>query len=183
MIYIPTGKELIDPFKVLVAAGIQPGMSMADFGCGTLGHYVFVAARLVGPEGRVYAIDILTSVLESITGRMKMENVTNVVPLRGDIEREHGVNIPDNSVNIGLLSNNLFMSKQQAVMIQECARTIKPGGKFIVIDWKPTGSPFGPEFSSRVKPEDARRLVEGVGLKFEKEIVPGEYHYGFVFTK
>ena len=38
-------------------AGIQPGMSVLDFGCG-LGRYSLPAARIVGKEGVVYAVDL-----------------------------------------------------------------------------------------------------------------------------
>ncbi len=183
MTYIPTGKELIDPFKVLQEASIRQGMKVADFGCGTLGHYVFPAAHLVGPEGRVFAIDILKSVLNSVESRTKLEGVTNVEGMWADIERHNGVNLPDNSLDIGLLINNLFMSKQKEPMMNECVRTVKPGGRFVVIDWKPAGVSFGPDPDARVTPDEARALAEASGLKFEKDFIPGEFHYGFVFTK
>jgi len=183
MPYISTGNELIDPFKVLEEAGIRNGMKVADFGCGTLGHYVFPAAHLVGPEGKVFAVDILKSVLSGIESRIKMESVSNVEMLWGDIERERGVKIEDNVLDLGLLINNLFMSKQQPAMVRECMRMVKPGGKFVLIDWKPAGVSFGPEPESRVSPEEARALAEGAGLKYEKDTVPGDYHWGFVFSK
>ncbi|MFH1047336.1 MAG: methyltransferase domain-containing protein [Patescibacteria group bacterium] len=183
MVYIPTGKELIDPFKVLESANIKNGMKIADFGCGTLGHYVFPAAHLVGPEGQVFAVDILKSVLSGVESRAKLEGVTNVRLLWGDIERDRGVKIADNILDIGLLINNLFMSKQKQAMLVECVRMVKPGGKFIVIDWKPAGVSFGPDPATRVNPEEAKALAVGAGLKHIKDIVPGNYHYGFVFSK
>lgn len=183
MTYIPTGKELIDPFKVLEAAGIRSGMKVADFGCGTLGHYVFPAAHLVGPEGRVYAVDILKSVLNGIESRAKMESISNVDSVWGDIERVNGVKIPDNSLDIGMLINNLFMSKQKDAMMKECVRTVKPGGRFVVIDWRPAGVNFGPDSAVRVTPEEAKALATGAGLQIEKDIDPGQYHYGFICVK
>lgn len=183
MVYIPTGKELIDPFKVLEAAGVKSGMRVADFGCGTLGHYVFPASQLVGPDGRVFAVDILKSVLNGVESMGKMEAVTNVEALWGDIERQNGVKIADNSLDIGMLINNLFMSKQKDAMMKECVRMVKPGGKFVIIDWKPAGVNFGPEVSSRVTPEEAKALAESAGLQMEKEIEPGQFHYGFVYLK
>lgn len=183
MVYISTGNELIDPFKVLEAAGIKSAMKVADFGCGTLGHYVFPAAHLVGPDGRVFAVDILKSVLNGIESRAKMEGVSNVESVWGDIERDNGVKIPDNSVDIGMLINNLFMSKQKDAMVKECVRMVKPGGKFVVIDWKPAGVNFGPDPATRVTPEEAKALAAAAGLRMEKEIEPGQYHYGFVCVK
>src|ERR1700675_3615040 len=95
MSYIPTGKELIDPFKVLEEAGLGADMKVADFGCGTLGHYVFAASRLVGPGGKVYAIDILKSVLDGIESMMRIERVTNVETVWGDLERVGGIKLAD----------------------------------------------------------------------------------------
>lgn len=183
MAYIPTGRELIDPYKVLQDAGIAAGMKVADFGCGTLGHYVFPASKLVGAKGKVYAVDILKSVLSGIEGRMRLEGGANIEPVWGDLERDNGVKIPTGSLDIGLLINNLFLSKQREQMMKECVRMVKPGGTFVVIDWKPTAVNFGPDVGTRVPPEEAKKLAEGAGLQFVKEIDPGDYSYGFIYKK
>jgi ubiquinone/menaquinone biosynthesis C-methylase UbiE len=176
MPYIPTGKELIDPFKLLEDSGIRSGMTVADFGCGTLGHYVFPAAKLVGPEGKVYAVDILKSVLSGIESRIKMEGVSNVEMVWGDLERMGGSRLPDNTLDMGLLINNLFLTKQAQAMTNECVRTVKSGGIFVIADWKPTGA-LGPDPRTRVSAEVARQLGIDAGLRLMKEIVPGPYHY------
>lgn len=184
MAYLPTGKELIDPFHVLEEAGIRQEMRVADFGCGTLGHYVFPAAKMVGPRGKVFAVDILKSVLSGVESRIKMESATNVAAVWGDIEREGGVNLPDSgSVDLGLLINNLFLSHERLAMLKECTRLVRPGGTMVIVDWKTTGSTFGPDASVRVSPEEARHLAEAAGLNFVKEFTPGQYHYGLIFTK
>lgn len=181
--YIPTGKELIDPFKVLAAAGIRNGMTVADFGCGTLGHYVFPAAQLVGPDGHVFAVDILKSVLSGIESRMKLEGVSNVDMIWGDLERPGGVGLPDGSIDIGLIINNLFMSKMQDVLVHECARTVRSGGRMVFIDWNPAGASFGPVPESRVSADQAKALAVTAGLKIEKDFEAGRYHWGFVCVK
>ncbi|KPJ86101.1 hypothetical protein AMJ57_00410 [Parcubacteria bacterium SG8_24] len=183
MVYIPTGKELIDPFNILEQAGIREGMQVADFGCGTLGHYVFPAARMVGESGQVHAVDILKSVLGGIESRMKMEGAGNVRTVWGDLERDRGVGIDDGQLDIGLLINNLSLSKQKEQMLKECVRMVKGGGKFVIVDWKPTGAPFGPEASTRVSAEEAKSLAAGAGLKLEKEFKAGQFHYGLVFVR
>jgi len=184
MAYIPTGKELIDPFALLEDAGIAKNMKIADFGCGTLGHYVFPAARLVGDGGRVYAVDILKSVLAGVESRMKLEGLTNVETVWGDLERDNGVKIGDGALDMGLLINNLFLSRQKENMVRECVRMVRKGGSFVIADWKATGAAgFGPEASTRVSKDDAKRLAAGAGLVVEKDLDPGRYHYGFVCRK
>lgn len=61
-----SGKELINPFKVLECAGLRKGSHIADLGCGALGHFVFSAAQMTGGEGRVYAVDIDKTALKAI---------------------------------------------------------------------------------------------------------------------
>ena len=183
MAYIPTGKELIDPFKVLEEAGIRDGMKVADFGCGTLGHYVFAASKLVGNGGKVYAVDILKSVLNGVESMIKIEHVTNVETVWGDLERLNGVKIPDGELDIGMLINNLYLSKQQDMLVKECSRMVKSGGTFVLVDWKPSGATFGPDPKTRVGAEAALKLGTDAGLQLVKEIVPGPYHYGFILRK
>lgn len=182
MPYFPTGKVLIDPYKLLEAAGIRAGMTVADFGCGTLGHYVFPASQMVGPTGKVYAVDILKSVLGSIEGRVKMESASNVVTVWGDLERVGGINLPDGVVDIGLLVNNLFLTNKAQEMTNECARMVRSGGTLIIADWKTTGA-LGPDPKTRVAADVARMLGTNAGLRFVSEFSPGPYHYGFVYTK
>jgi len=183
MVYIPTGKEMIDPFQLLEEAGVRAGMKVADFGCGTIGHYVFPAARLVGPEGRVYAVDILKSVLNGIASRIKMESAANVETIWGDLERPKGISLADGSVDVGLVINNLFMSKQREVLVKECARMVRHGGRLVLVDWKPTGVAFGPEQATRLGPEEGRKIAETAKLVFERQFTPGKYHWGLIFTK
>lgn len=180
---IPTSGELLDPIKVLEEAGIRAGMSVADFGCGTVGHFVFPAAKLVGAQGKVYAVDILKSVLSGITSRMKMEGATNVETLWGDLERANGIRLPDGALDIGLVVNNLFMAKNKEALLKECGRMVKPGGRLVVVDWKPTGGAIGPDPALRVSADGAKALAAAAGLKLEKEFSPGEYHYGLVYAK
>jgi ubiquinone/menaquinone biosynthesis C-methylase UbiE len=183
MAYIPTGKELIDPVKLLEEAGIRQGMQVADFGCGTLGHYVFPASRMVGQSGKVYAIDILKSVLSGIDGRKRLEGGANIEAVWGDLERDNGVRIPDGTADIGMLINNLFLSKQHAQLMKECVRMVKRGGTFVLVDWKPSAINFGPDVGTRVSVEDAKKLAEAAGLQLVKEFSPGEHHYGFIYRK
>lgn len=181
--YIPTGRELIDPFKFLEAVNIRVGMKVADFGCGTLGHYVFPAAQMVGPKGKVYAVDILKSVLDGIRGRIKMEGANNVEMLWGDIERPNGVKLEDDSLDMVILANNLFMSKQKPEMMKEIARVLRTGGRLAIAEWKPTGISIGPNKDTVVPSDQAQKLAEEAGLTLEKSFEPGKYHYGLSLTK
>ena len=180
---LPTGRALIDPDKVVAQADLRSGMLVADFGCGTLGHFVFPAAAMVGPEGRVYAVDILKSVLEGVAGRAKLEAAGNVEMLWSDIERPGGIALKDGALDAGFLINNLFLTTHRPEMVRECVRTVKRGAPFIIVDWKPSGVSFGPMFTRRIGAVEATGLAQAAGLEPVREFEAGRFHYGLVFRK
>ena len=56
---LTTQARMLEPFtrQLLVEAGIRPGMRVLDVGCGS-GDVSFLAANLVGPNGRVVGVDV-----------------------------------------------------------------------------------------------------------------------------
>src|SRR4051794_10532544 len=69
----PTSK-LLPPLK------IQPGDAVADIGAGS-GYYTLRLAALVGPRGKVYAVDIQPEMLALIDKRVKEKKLDHVVPV------------------------------------------------------------------------------------------------------
>lgn len=178
-----TGTELINPIMVLEGAGIREGMSVADLGCGTTGHFVLPAARLVGPDGVSYAVDIQKSVLDSVRSRAELAGLSNVKLVWGDIERPRGVKIQDSSVDIVLIINNMFLADNRVLMAKEAGRILKRDGKLVVVDWKLTSAPFGPSPQTRISKEAVTQVMAQAGFKKVSEFTPGEYHYGILFEK
>lgn len=179
MPYIPSGTELLNPFQILERAGVREGMNGVDLGCGAIGHFIFPLARMVGKNGTVYAVDILKSALSGIESRAKIEGVTNVRTVWSDIEIVGATNIPPGSLEIVILANNL--PKQS--MVAEAVRLLKPGGLLLIVDWKPSASPFGPPSKDRVDKEAAKALALAEKLQLKDEWEAGQYHYALLFLK
>jgi Methylase involved in ubiquinone/menaquinone biosynthesis len=180
---IPSNSILLDAPAVLAKAGVRAGSVVADMGCGTSGHFVIPAARMIGPTGRVYAIDILKSVLAAVESRAKLEGVNSIETLWGNCEMWKGVKIADNAVDIALVINNLYLAKNRQIFLSEAARLTKVGGKVIVIDWKTVASPLGPPDASRVSPEAAKADAMAAGLRFVEAWDPAPYFWGLIFAK
>ena len=178
-----SGSELINPFKLLERVGIREGQRVADLGCGSLGHFVFPAAQLVGPKGTVFAVDIQRSVLDQIEHASKDDQYWNVTTIWSDIDVYRATRIDEGSLDLTLLVNNLFLSKNRPQLVREMARLARPGSRVIVVEWKVTASPIGPPVANRLDKDEAREIVECPQLKFFDEFEAGPYHYGLIFTR
>ena len=180
---IPSNSILLDAEAVLTHVGIRAGQTVADLGCGTIGHFVIPAAKLVGPEGKVYAVDILRPVLDGVASRAKLEGVPWIQTVWGNCEMIRGVKIADNSCDITLVVNNMYLAKDRLTFLREAGRMTKPGGKIVVVDWKTIASPLGPPINARVASETVKVDAANAGLKLQEAWEPAPYFWGLVFAK
>lgn len=86
------------PSKILKEAGLRSGMHVLDFGCGP-GSFSLAAARLVGPHGRVYALDIHPLAIRCVTRAAARHGITNIFPVLGSNTGE----LPSESIDMALL--------------------------------------------------------------------------------
>lgn len=177
------GNELIDPVKFLEQGGISAGYLVAELACGATGHFVFPAAHLVGEKGKVYAVDILKSVLAAIDSRAKWERVDNVEGIWADLEKPSATRLPDGAADLTVLVNDLSQIPSKEAVLREAARITKSGGTLLVGDWKKINSPLGPPSEKRLDPGQVKTLCTDAGFELTREFEAGQYHFGLVFKK
>ncbi|MEK7103404.1 MAG: methyltransferase domain-containing protein [Patescibacteria group bacterium] len=177
------GTALIDPLMIISRLDIHDGDIVADLGCGGSGHFVGPLAKAVGLKGKVYAVDIQKNVLKVVEGKMKQEHIVNVIPVWSDLERGGIVEIPPESCDLAILINILFQNTKHDRIVQEASRMIKSVGRLMVIDWKTSGSPFGPPSDRRVSPQRVKDIAQELHLSLLDEFDAGPYHYGLIFKK
>src|SRR5215813_4162867 len=78
----PGRAEQLQINRVMDILGIVPGKSVADIGAGS-GFFTVLAARRVGDQGMVYAVDINPEAIQYIDARLKKENLHNVKTVLG----------------------------------------------------------------------------------------------------
>ena len=180
---IPGGKELIDVPKLLKEIGITEKMIVADLGCGRRGYFSLQAAKLVGPRGLIYAVDILQPSLKSLESIAHLFGINNIKTIWGDLEVEGAIKIPNESIDFVFLNNVLFQTKKHEIIFKETAKILKRNGKLLVTEWEKTSAPFGPDPSQRIDKEEVKKQAGAVGLTLEKDLTAGPYHYSLVFRK
>lgn len=179
---MPTGRALIDPFNALEKAGIRDEMRVADFGVGSVGHFLFPAAKLVGPKGHVYGVDIMKSVLQVNQSRAKLSGFENIEMVWGNFEKLNGSRLPSSSMDMAILVNVLHVV-DKATALAETMRVLATGGIMLVVEWKTAGAVLGPSPEKRLTKEAASVAAAKAGFILEKDFEAGPYHYGLVFKK
>lgn len=112
------------------AGAIAPGDAILDIGAGA-GTDTLIAARLVGPRGRVYALDMTPAMLEKLRAIVARLGLANVEVVEGNAE---DIPLPDTSVD-AVTSNgvlNLVPDKRKAAA--EIRRVLRPGGRVQIAD-------------------------------------------------
>lgn len=178
-----SGNELINPFKTLERAGIREGDTVADLGCGALGHFVFPAAQLVGGNGRVYAVDIDKHALKAVERAARHEQYWNIIPIWSDIEVVRAARIRDASCRLVIVANNLYLSRNRAGLVAEAMRLTAPGGRLLVIEWQACRTAVGPPPENRMAPVEAKRYFADPELELVDEYDAGDCHYALVYQK
>ena len=118
-----------NPSKVLLEIGIRAGQVVLDFGCGS-GIYTIPAAKLVGEEGRVYALDINSGFLDRMEEMAKQEGLKNIV--RIDASGEEQTHLENEKVDVILLIDVLHLIEDREALFDEAYRILKRGGLIIV---------------------------------------------------
>jgi len=117
------------PAKILAETNLQPGMTMLDFGCGP-GGFSLAAARLVGPGGRVYAVDIHSLAVRSVRRAAAKQGLDNVQTIQGNSLAKLGAQ----SVDIILLYDVLHDLPEPKLTLRELYRVLEPEGLLSVSD-------------------------------------------------
>ena len=115
------------PFKADV---IRAGDVVLDVGAGS-GTDALIAAALVGPEGRVIALDLTEAMRRKLRRNLERAGVNNVESLEGNAEQ---IPLPDESVDVVTTNGviNLVPDKQRA--FAEIRRVLRPGGRLQLAD-------------------------------------------------
>jgi ubiquinone/menaquinone biosynthesis C-methylase UbiE len=118
---------------LLERAGLAPGMKVLDVGCGP-GRLTIPAAKHIGPEGKVVALDIQAEMLRRLTERAQQEGLTNIEPVHAGIGE---AKLARDSFDRALLVTVLGEIPNRDTPLQEICESLRPGGWLSVTEVLP----------------------------------------------
>lgn len=178
------GSQFIQPVEVIELAKISEGQNIGYLGCGAGGYFTIPFAQRVGQTGKVYAVDVLQSALDSTARAAKNQNLSNIEYYLANIEVVGSTPIKTHSLDTVFLINVMFQNKKHDQILKEADRLLRKNGKLVIIDWSLGSSlKFGPPDSIRVDLSRLVPILAGLGYEQLWQGKVGDFHEGRIFKK
>ena len=160
----PTSFGMHDAEAVFSALDLKPGQRVLDLGCGP-GDYCMRAAQLVGPQGKVWALDKDQETLRRLEQRALAEGLRQIHTVLSDLSLS--LPVQDACVDLALAATVLHIfpwPKFDLKLFGEIKRVLKSAGRLAVIECQKEDQPWGPPKKMRISPEELERGLAGWGL-------------------
>jgi len=176
------GREVYEKRLAIVdAVAPQPGQAIADVGAGT-GLFTRLLAARVGPQGRVYAVDIAREFVDGNLASARAARLNNVI---GVVSTQADTRLDESSVDVAFVCDAYHHFEDPKAMLASIRRALRPGGMLVVVDFEriPGTSPDWILKHVRAGKEDFRREIEASGFRFAEEVKLMRENYFLRFTR
>lgn len=153
--------------------GLKTGMTVCDMGCGN-GFYALPIARLLGPRGRVLAVDIQPEMLFLLRERMELEGVRNITPILGSVDDPY---LPEKTVDLAILVDVYHEFGFPEEMLAALRKSLKPDGRIVLVEYRAEDDevPIKPEHKMTKKQVNRELVANGFKLASEFDELPWQH--------
>jgi len=164
---------------IIDAIGLKPGDRVVDVGAGT-GLFEPYFSLLVGPAGRVQAIDIAPLFVEHIRRRALADSLPNVEASRCP---DDGTGLPPRSADVAFVCDVYHHFEHPERNLASIRETLVPGGRLVLVDFEKEPGQASDFVMHHVRAPKATVLAEvrAAGFELEREEKLLKENYFLVF--
>jgi ubiquinone/menaquinone biosynthesis C-methylase UbiE len=127
------GREIFDHRKAIVdALHLQPKMSVADVGAGS-GLFTLPFADAVGPQGKVYAADIVPGFLRHIEVKAAEAGLENIHTV---LCTERSAELAPESIDLAFICDAYHHFEYPQQTMESIHRALRPKGQLVVVEFR-----------------------------------------------
>jgi ubiquinone/menaquinone biosynthesis C-methylase UbiE len=113
-----------NPYKLLKAAGLKPGLKVLEVGCGP-GAFTIPAAEIVGKDGFIYAVDIHPLAIKRVKEKTAERGIRNIKPV---LTNASNTGLPDQEIDLVFMFGMPSAAGGMKKVLYEIYRVLKAGG-------------------------------------------------------
>ena len=154
--------------RLLEAINVREGGTVCEIGAGD-GSASIVAARIVGPTGRVYTNELGDEHMKRLRDRIAASGLAQITVVAGETTR---TNFPEGACDGVFLRDVYHHFTDPEAMNASIRASLKPGGRLAVVDFKPPPGreaarpeDRGKDGSHGVMPESVSRELKTAGFE------------------
>lgn len=152
---------------------LMPGMSVCDMGSGN-GYHTLPIAEAVGTEGKVYAVEVQTEMIEMLHQRAEGKGITNIVSIIGEMDDPK---LPPASCDMILLVDVYHEFSYPEPMLAGMKKALKPEGVIVMVEFRAEDDsvPIKPEHKMTKAQINKEYLSNGFKLVREFDGLPWQH--------
>ncbi len=164
-----------NPQAAINALGLKAGMVVCDLGAGS-GYYSIRMAKKVGPQGKVYAVDVQPGMIELLEKRIKNDKIKNVIPV---LSTPTDPKLPDNQIDVMILVDVYHEFEEPQQMLRKIRKSLKDSGRLVLLEFRKEDPNVPIRLEHKMSVSEVKQEMEAEGFEIVevKEHLPWQHMF------
>ncbi|TDJ77573.1 MAG: methyltransferase domain-containing protein [Planctomycetota bacterium] len=151
--------------RLLAALAVKPGQVVCDLGCGN-GFHTLLLAELVGPGGKVFAVDIQQQMLDMLRVRAAEAQLDNIERILGTLADPK---LPPDSCDLVLLADVYHEISYPEQVLAGIRSALRPDGRVVLVEFRAEDPDVPIKRLHKMSKAQIRKELEGNGFRLVEE--------------
>ena len=165
--------------EITAEIGDLKGAVVADIGAG-VGYFTWRLAARVGPQGKVYAVDIQQAMLDRLRQNMAERKLANYEAMLGAADDPR---LPAGRIDLALLVDVYHEFSQPQAMLRKIRASLTPGGRMVLLEYRKEDPQVPILPAHKMSVAEVKAEIEPEGFRLEKALENLPRQHILIFRK